>query len=249
MENAAPPPEDPSEGSSQASAAVPPQAVTLLSQYLSMIDDYVHTYSGELYACTFEDWERWMRILFDNHEIPEQFRVKIGELQLRSDALRYWDLRRGEFGPDVTWPTFATLMANRFRLVSDLTRWNEHATQFRQGQGEPIIDFGYRFDAQIVDTFPLPPPMSDLLKMRIYCRAIRRCYRLPRPAVPYHSFAELRAAHDLIIDEDVVPHGPAVPVPVVPEPAPAPPAAPAAAPPPAPEIPVVDLVSSDEDSD
>ena len=92
------------------------------------------------------------------------------------------------------------------------------------------MDYGLRFDTKIVETYPLPEPMSDLQKTRVYCIGLRACYRLPRPAQPYPDFATLRARHEEIIDMDVVPHGPPIPAPP-----PAPVYAPAPALVPAPE--------------
>ena len=108
--------------------------------------------------------------------------------------------------------------------------WNIRASYFRQEAGESIIDYGLRFDTEIVETYPLSKPMNDLQKTRVYCVELRACYRLPRPAKPYPDFATLRARHEEIIDMDVVPHGPPIPAPP-----PAPVHAPAPAPVPAPK--------------
>ena len=75
------------------------------------------------------------------------------------------------------------------------------------------MDYGLRFDTEIVETYPLPEPMSDLQKTRVYYIRLRACYRLPRPAQPYPDFAMLRARHEEINDMDVVPHGPPIPAP------------------------------------
>ena len=85
------------------------------------------------------------------------------------------------------------------------------------------MDYGLRFDTEIVETYPLSEPMSDLQKTRVYYVGLRACYRLPRPAQLYPVFATLRARHVEIIDMDVVPHGPPIPaLPPVPVYAPAP---------------------------
>ena len=40
--------------------------------------------------------------------------------------------------------------------------WNIRASYFRQEARESLIDYGLRFDTEIVETYPLPEPMSDL---------------------------------------------------------------------------------------
>ena len=87
------------------------------------------------------------------------------------------------------------------------------------------MDYGLCFDTEIVETYPLTEPMSDLQKTRVYCVGLRACYRLSRPAQPYPDFATLRARHEKINNMDVVPHGPPIPAPLpatVYTPAPAP---------------------------
>ena len=72
------------------------------------------------------------------------------------------------------------------------------------------MDYGLCFDTEIVETYPLPEPMSDLQKTRVYCVGLRACYRLPRPAQPYPDFATFRARHEEINDMDVVLHMPLI---------------------------------------
>ena len=88
--------------------------------------------------------------------------------------------------------------------------WNIRASYFRQEAEESIIDYGLRFDAEIVEKYPLPEPMSDLQKTRVYYIELRACYRLPHPAQPYPDFATLRARHEEINNIDTVPHGPPI---------------------------------------
>ena len=91
--------------------------------------------------------------------------------------------------------------------------WNVRAGYFRQEAGESIIGYGLRFHMEIVETYPLPEPMSDLQKTSVYCIGLQACYRLHRPAQPYLNFTMLRARHEEINDIDVVLHGPPIPVP------------------------------------
>ena len=90
--------------------------------------------------------------------------------------------------------------------------WNTRASYFRQEAGESIIDYGLHFDMEIVETYPLLEPMSDLQKTRVYYIELRACYRLPCPTQIYPDFVTLRARHEEINDMDVAPRGPPIPV-------------------------------------
>ena len=68
---------------------------------------------------------------------------------------------------------------------------------------------------EIVETYPIPKPMSDLLMMHIYYIELRACNRLPRPIYPYPDFEVLRVKDEGINDIDVVPHGLPMPVPLL----------------------------------
>ena len=46
---------------------------------------------------------------------------------------------------------------------------NVRASYFRQEAEKLIIDYGFYFDTEIVETYSLLEPMSDLRKIRIYC--------------------------------------------------------------------------------
>ena len=68
------------------------------------------------------------------------------------------------------------------------------------------MDYGLCFDTEIVETYSLSEPMSDLYKIRVYCVGLRAYYRLPHPIQPYADFTMLRARHKEINDMDIVPH-------------------------------------------
>ena len=67
------------------------------------------------------------------------------------------------------WYYFTASLAGQFREESDIRMWNIRASYFRQEAGESIIDYGLRFDTEIVEMYPLPEPMSDLQRTKVYC--------------------------------------------------------------------------------
>ena len=196
MSSVTPSPENPSDGSAQSSAATPEANEQQLSEYINLMSPYVQSYSGKLYTRTFEDWEKGILQLMDIYEIPEQYRVKIAERQLRDQALIFWNIKKEELGNNLSWTAFVNAISQRFRTTSVITRWSDRARWFRQWPRETFIEYGRRFDEQIVETCPLDPPMSGRHKMRLYYKGIRRCHRLPRPVTSYSSFAELRTTYE-----------------------------------------------------
>ena len=57
------------------------------------------------------------------------------------------------------WDYFTASLAEQFREESDIRMWNIRASYFRQEAGESIMDYGLRFDTEIVETYPLTEPL------------------------------------------------------------------------------------------
>ena len=77
-----------------------------------------------------------------------------------------------------------------------MTIWNIKVKNFHQAPSKYIIDYGLKFDAKMVETYPLFDLMGDLLKIRVYCKRLRACYKLPCLVYPYLSFDVLRERHE-----------------------------------------------------
>lgn len=71
---------------------------------------------------------------------------------------------KGELGNDPLWFVFTYTISRRFRNISDVTSWDYFLKRFRQGSRETVVDFGQRFDDQVMDTHPVYS-MGDLHKM------------------------------------------------------------------------------------
>ena len=50
--------------------------------------------------------------------------------------------------------------------------WNLRGKDFRKASRESIIDYELRFDAEIVESYPLLDLIGDLLKIQIYYRGL-----------------------------------------------------------------------------
>ena len=101
---------------------------------------------------------------FHSQGIPPNDWVKIVELHLKGEALRFWTAKKVDLTPEIVWPTLAGSLSIHFREKSDMMLWNLKVKDFRQAPRESIIDYGFRFDAEIVESYPSLGPYGKPIK-------------------------------------------------------------------------------------
>ena len=185
-----------------------------VASYRDLLYSIAPDYHGRRGTIPLAEWREIMEIMFEAHAIPEIYRRLVAEQFLVGPAITYWHQVRGDFGPNPTMIDLTTSLANHFHPATAEYYWRDSARRFKQELGESIISFGFRFEDEIIAT--CPHPMTELSKMQLYQHCVRREYLLPRPAVPYGSYVDMRMAYDLIEDEDVLPHAHIPPAPVLP---------------------------------
>ena len=196
-----------------------------VAEYRDLLLPVASTYSGRQGTYPFPEWRASMEVHFRALSIPEEYRCSIAEQFLVGPAILYWYQVRGNYGLNPSMFDLANCLEYHFRLATAEFYWSELVKDFKQGMGEEITPFGFRFEETVLAT--CPHPLTEVHKMKIYQACIREEYRLPRPLVPYASYVDMRSAHDLIEDVDTLPyapdpaplHGEAPAVPVEPVPA------------------------------
>ena len=198
-----------------------------------------------------------MQLLFEAHAVPEDCRRPIAESFLTGPALIFWAHAKEAYGPNPSLHDLNVCLSQRYQPMTNGQFWDVYASDFKQQLGEGIVQFGIRFEVDLLET--CPHPLSEIFMMQLYRQGLREEYRLPLPAAHYGTFEAMRAAHDLLDDEVVLHHAPGPPpAPVPVAPVPVPPHAEALAVPvdPVPPVdpivwadPVIDPASPSEDTD